>query len=375
MDTSATPAAEPADWPRLTDALPGIAGRLKATPEDFVVEELPAYEPCGTGEHLFLWIEKRDVAAEQLTRHVARALEISPRDIGVAGLKDRFAVTRQYLSVPTKCADKVPAIDTDRIRVLKSAQHGNKLKTGHLRGNRFSLLIRETVPGDAERAQAIAAEISRTGFPNYYGEQRFGRDGETLQLGLDLLNGRQTARDIPYNRRRFLLKFSLSAAQSQLFNEVLAERIRDGLLQTVLNGDVMEVSESGGKFVVEDAAVEQPRCDAGEIVPTGPMFGPKMRAPNGVPAEREARVLQRHELTPEQFGNFSQLLNGTRRALAIRPADLVIAEEPEGLRFNFTLPSGVYATTLLREFLRQSPAESTTTDEASDEDEPADDPA
>lgn len=361
------------DWPRLTAALPGISGRLKATPEDFVVEEIPAYEPSGTGEHLFLWIEKRDVAAEQLTRHVARGLGISPRDIGVAGLKDRFAVTRQYVSVPARCAERIPELETDRIRVLKAVPHGNKLRTGHLRGNRFSLLVRDVEPGDAERAEAIAKEIARVGFPNYYGEQRFGRDRETLQLGLDLLTGRQTPRDIPFARRRFLLKFALSAAQSQLFNAVLAERIRDGLLQTVLLGDVMEVVESGGKFVVEDAAVEQPRCDAGEIVPTGPMFGPKMKAPTGVPAEREARVLQEHGLTPEQFGGFSQLLSGTRRALAIRPADLQIAGEPEGLRFEFTLPSGVYATTLLREFLRSVPAgEASGPGEASD-DEAAED--
>lgn len=356
--TTAAPLPDPVDWPRLTEVLPGISGRLKAVPEDFVVEEIPAYEPSGTGEHLFLWIEKRDVAAEQLTRHVARGLEISPRDVGVAGLKDRFAVTRQYLSVPARCAERVPGLETDRIRVLKAVQHGNKLRTGHLRGNRFSLLVRDTLPGDAGRAGAIAAVIGRVGFPNYYGEQRFGRDRETLQLGLDLLTGRQTPRDIPFSRRRFLLKFALSAAQSQLFNAVLAERVRDNLLQTVLAGDVMEVVESGGKFVVEDAAVEQPRCEAGEIVPTGPMFGPKMKAPTGVPAEREARVLQEHGLTPEQFGGFSQLLSGTRRALAIRPEDLQIATEPDGLRFEFTLPSGVYATTLLREFLRHAPTDS-----------------
>lgn len=135
----------------------------------------------------------------------------------------------------------------------------------------------------------------------------------------------------------------------------------------------MEVVESGGKFVVEDAAVEQPRCDAGEIVPTGPMFGPKMKAPTGLPAEREARVLQEHGLSPDQFTGFSQLLSGTRRALAIRPDDLQIAGEPEGLRFDFTLPSGVYATTLLREFLRNAPAGAASNPDEANENEAAED--
>jgi tRNA pseudouridine13 synthase len=332
-------------------APPPLAGRIKVEPEDFVVEERPAYLPSGDGEHLFLCIEKRDVAAEQLLRHVARALDIDQRDIGAAGMKDRRAVTRQWLSVPARCQDHLAALDTDRIRVLSSARHGNKLRTGHLTGNRFSILVRDVrpiEPGDvATILTPLVDHIGRQGFPNFFGDQRFGRDGETLQLGYDLLSGRKTPKSIPYSRRRFLLKLALSAVQSDLFNQSLADRLQDGTAATVFAGDVLEVVASGGKFVAEDPAVEQPRVDAGETVITGPLFGSKMRVPTGQPADRELQLLVRHDLTPESFRGFGDLLSGTRRPYLIRPGELTFAVADDGVRFDFTLPPGVYATTLL----------------------------
>lgn len=340
------------ELPYLTADLPGIGGRWKETVEDFVVEELPAYEPVGEGEHLFLWIEKRDVAANDLVRHVSRCLRCSPRDIGVAGLKDRRAITRQYISIPAKLGEGVPLIESESIHVLRSARHGNKLRTGHLKGNRFSIVIRDVADSAAEKAVAIASRIQRCGFPNYYGTQRFGHGGETLQLGLDLLTGRKKSRDIPDGQRRFLLRLSLSAVQSDLFNRALADRLADGLLNQVLVGDVMEVVASGGKFIAEDVAAEQPRYDAGETAVTGPMFGLKMREPTGVPQQREADLLAWSGLGPEHFAKYLSLMSGTRRAYVIRPGELEITPEPHGLRFAFTLPSGVYATTLLREFMK-----------------------
>ncbi len=156
------------------------------------------------GSTFFLWVEKTNVAADELTRHMARALGISPRDIGTAGLKDRRAVTRQFVSVPAHCEPDVGQIETERIRVLSSKRHGNKLRTGHLRGNRFSILVRET---DADAAMSkcapIAEAIARHGFPNYYGDQRFGREGETLRIDLDLVSGRSTVGSIPPSRRFF----------------------------------------------------------------------------------------------------------------------------------------------------------------------------
>ncbi len=340
------------ELPYLTADLPGVGGLWKDHPEDFVVEEIPAYEPVDVGEHLFLWIEKRDVAAADLIRHVSKTLRCQPGDIGVAGMKDRRAITRQYISVPAKFATDVERLNTDTIRVLKSARHGNKLRTGHLRGNRFTILIRDVIDDACPTAMAVAERLNRMGFPNYYGKQRFGHNGETLQLGLDLLSGRKRSRDLPDSQRRFLRRLSLSAVQSDLFNHALAERLEDELLHKVLFGDVMEVVASGGKFVVEDPVTEQLRCDAGEIAITGPIFGPKMREPSGIPYEREQQLLERSGLLPEHFAKFLNLMPGTRRAYVVRPDNLIVSPQAEGLRFEFSLPSGSYATVLLREFMK-----------------------
>lgn len=343
------------DLPRRCVSAPLLTGRLKVEPEDFVVEEIPAYDLSDEGEHLFLWIEKRDVPAEQLIRHVARVLDMPSRDVGVAGMKDRRAMTRQWLSVPAKLHERVSQIDTDRIRILRTVRHNNKLRTGHLRGNRFDILLRDVHPLDGSTlnpaAIALVTEtVAARGFPNYFGDQRFGHAGETLQLGLDLLTRRKSKRDIPYSRRRFLFRLALSAVQSDLFNQALAARVRDGLLDTVLNGDVMEVVDSGGKFVVEDSVVEQQRFDANEIVTTGPLFGPKMRQPAGEPARREAVILDQAELTADSFVGFGDELSGTRRPYLIRPQALLATVAGESLRLQFTLPAGVYATTLLQEW-------------------------
>ena len=338
------------DLPLLTADLPGIGGKIKHSPDDFQVEEIPAYQPSGQGEHLFLWIEKRDTSAEQLTRHLSRVLRISPRNVGVAGLKDRRAVTRQYVSVPVRCSDQVDNLNTDRICVLRAVLHRNKLKTGHLRGNRFSILVRKPCDGAADVATPVCEIIGKRGFPNYYDDQRFGLNSETLRTGRALLSGRQKPADLPISRRRFLLRLSISAVQSFLLNRILAERLTDGLLHTVLLGDVLQVVESGGMFRAEDIAAEQRRVDAGEISITGPMFGPKMAAATGEPAEREDRVLRECGLSSDVFVPFRKVARGTRRPFTVRTGELCVRPEKEGLRFQFTLPSGSYATMLLREF-------------------------
>lgn len=336
--------------PYLTDTCPGIGGVLKQQPGDFEVEEVPAYQPCGSGEHLFLWIEKTGITTEQLTKHLVRTLRVAQRDIGVAALKDRHAVARQFVSVPAKCAANLAAAESAEVRVLSATLHQNKLRTGHLRANRFSILVRDVGPDALTLAEQVAARIGQSGVPNYFGEQRFGAAGETSELGFALLRGEQTPEDIHPSKRRFLVKLALSAAQSVLFNDLLAERVRTAELQRVLSGDVLQVVASGGVFVCEDAAVDQARFDSREIVTTGPMFGPKMKEPAGEVAEREAQLLTRHQLTADQFKLYPDLTSGTRRPYVVYPESLSVTSEADGLRFQFSLPSGCYATVLLREF-------------------------
>jgi tRNA pseudouridine13 synthase len=356
MDTPPSDSKRPAgdfdSLPYLTADLPGIGGRLKEQPEDFVVEEIAAYEPCGEGEHLFLWIEKSDVSGEDLLRHVARRLGTPSRDIGAAGVKDRRAITRQWISVPARCELSVGQIETERIRVLRAARHRNKLRTGHLRGNRFSIRVRDACDGATERAGRIAEVIGRAGFPNYFGPQRFGTDRRTLELGLDLIRGQASPGSIPAARRRFLLRMSLSAVQSALFNAVLAARLAEGRLHRLLPGDVMQVVASSGPFVVEDLPTEQARFDARETVVTGPIFGPNMLAPRGDAGNCEQAVLTQWNLSAADFARFPNLTSGTRRPLIAWPANLTVHAEDAGLRIDFELPSGCYATSLLREFMK-----------------------
>jgi tRNA pseudouridine13 synthase len=224
------------------------------------------------------------------------------------------------------------------------------LRTGHLRGNRFSILIRDVPPGAEQLARAIGGELVTTGVPNFFGDQRFGRDAETLTLGLQLLQGTKSPGDIPRGRRKFLLRLALSAVQSALFNRALVERMSDGFISQVLAGDVMQVVASGGPFVVVDPVIEQSRFDAREIVVSGPIFGPKMKQPADEVARREARLLESTGIPAEAFERFSKLTPGTRRPYLIWPEGLKISAEPAGIRLEFSLPSGCYATVVLREF-------------------------
>jgi tRNA pseudouridine13 synthase len=327
----------------------GIRGVIKQEPEDFVVEEIPAYEPEGAGEHLFLWVEKRDLSSEQMTWHIARELGLRSSEIGIAGIKDRRAVTRQYVSVPATCEPHIARLRSDELQIRSQRRHRHKLRRGHLRGNRFAVLVRQPIDDALPRAQALAADIRGVGFPNYFGDQRFGLDGQTLALGLRLLKKEQTPRQLPPSRRRFLMPLALSSVQSYLFNLALADRLADGLWGRVLVGDAMQVVASGGPFVAEDLSREQPRCDAGEIVVAGPIFGLKMPQATGEPAAREARLLARKQLELGQFDSFPKLTRGTRRPYWIRPGPLDVAQDPQGIRLEFSLPAGVYATSLLRE--------------------------
>ncbi len=338
--------------PLVTADLPGSGGEVRVSPDDFRVDELPAYLPSGAGPHLYVRIEKRNRTTHDALRTLARALGVPERDAGHAGLKDKRAVTTQWLSFPA-AADPDPAtLAAEGLRVLEVSRHANKLRPGHLRGNRFELAVRS---GDVDRARASAAALAARGLPNFFGPQRFGTEGRNAQVGRALLLGEATAEARRASHDRFLRRLSISAFQALLFNRWLAQRMEDGVFAAALRGDVMKKLDTGGLFTCDDPALDGPRVVQFEISPTGPMFGHKLRAAAHDALAREERILAAEGMTLEAFARGGGEAEGTRRAARLR---VEVALEPlaDGYRAAFELPKGSYATVVLRELMKSESA-------------------
>ncbi|HJL18524.1 MAG TPA: tRNA pseudouridine(13) synthase TruD [Sandaracinaceae bacterium LLY-WYZ-13_1] len=342
-------AADPEHLPYATACDRPLEGRIRDRPEDFRVEEIPAYEPGGEGDHLYVWFEKTELGTPEAVRRIARALDADPRQAGYAGLKDRRAVTRQWASFLFGDPAKLEGARIEGVTVLETARHRNKLRTGHLRGNRFDLLVRDAHPEDLDAVRAQLAAMAERGVPSYFGPQRFGRDGANLAqaAGWILEGGRPP-------RQRFRRKLLVSALQSAIFNELLAERVREGLLDGLVDGDLMQVTETGGLFVSEDPETDRARAARFEISATGPMFGAKMRWPERDARRREEAALARWGLPVERLATFRKAGAGTRRPCRVPIFEPSAEPTPEGLRLRFRLPSGAYATVVLRELMRRA---------------------
>jgi tRNA pseudouridine13 synthase len=316
---------------------------IRSRPEDFVVVEEPLYAASGAGGHLFVEIEKRGRTTEQVARELARCCGVAPMEVGYAGRKDRHAVTRQWFSVPGVEPERALEITLEGAQVLGAVRHEHKLKTGHLRGNRFELVVGSDTPVDFPTLEARAEELVRRGMPNRYGEQRFGRAGDNAEAARKLFAGRSARRDLRAAR------FLVSALQAEVFNAVLAERSEG--YDDVLVGDLARVEVSGGLFWVDDLERERPRARAFEISATGPIFGTKVREPRGEVAVLEARVLERHGIPPASELSLPRGLRalGTRRPLRVQPRDLVLTPVADGRGFRLVcgLPPGAYVTVLL----------------------------
>jgi tRNA pseudouridine13 synthase len=388
--------------PYLTIDLPGTGGMLRTSDDDFVVDEELPYAPSGTGDHVFIRIEKRGLTSPQAAQALARALGIRDRDIGIAGMKDRRAVTRQWMSLPPPVTpEQALAAALPDLRVLDAQRHPHKLRTGHVRANRFALRVRGVDPDAGARARAILDALAQPpGAPNWYGEQRFGRDGDNAARGRALVTEgygsiagrgprdslargnphgvtgtggvpidagprRSQGSESPYGegpqaggrargRDRRMDRLMVSALQSQLFNDWLVARLADGLYRTVIAGDLLH-KRGGGMFTCEDPATDAARLVAGELVVTGPMFGDRMRQPgDGSPAaEREAAILAREGLDRGAFAAVRAIAEGTRRDATIEVRDVaVVAVDASTIEVAFTLPGGAYATAVMREIMK-----------------------
>jgi len=344
------------------------AVRFKEQPEDFIVEEVPLYEPSGSGDHTYFFVEKRGITTHDVGRRLARALGKRPNDAGIAGLKDAQAVTRQWISFEHVRGDATSVDLGPEARVLESKRHGNKLRMGHLKGNRFIIRLRV---GESKQTEALAAtaqntleQLAKRGLPNFYGPQRFGRGGASIGLGRALVLGdekqfadRLIKEGLPPSRirdRKFK-NLMVNAFQAELFNRVLGQRMPN--MDQLLSGDLAFLHRNGAVFSVADVEKEQPRCARFELSPSGPLYGPKMPFPEGEPGEIERSVLQKANLSVDDFGRReAQRQPGARRALRVPLLETPVSTaETNSVVLRFALPSGSYATTALREILGDAP--------------------
>jgi tRNA pseudouridine13 synthase len=322
-----------------------VLGKIREGADDFQVEEIPAYAPEGRGDHLFVHFRKTDLSTPEAVKKIAEALGVDAEQAGFAGLKDKRAITSQWASFFGASPEQAAALALPGIEVLSAERHPHKLRTGHLRANRFRLRIR----GTQECAEAIAREVLevlvRDGSPNYYGEQRFGSAGQNLTRAHAWIveRGRPP-------RSRFDRKLLASVWQAQLFNTWLAARLRDGTWRSAIHGDLMRKEDTGGLFTAEDALEAQARAERFEISPTGPMFGADMRWPTQAALASEEALLATAGFDKARLRELRNVAPGTRRVARIRPADVSVqAESSDRLLLELTLPKGAYATVVLRE--------------------------
>lgn len=399
---------KPSDVPFVTADIAGSGGRMRAQIDDFRVDEIPLYPPSGSGEHLYVTIEKRGLSTMDAADRLARALRLKRVAVGFAGLKDARAVTTQTFSL---CGVDERALDgfgMEGLQVVGVARHRNKLQRGHLAGNRFRIRVRDVRPGAYEDATRVVATLARRGVPNAFGEQRFGRDGQTHRLGRALLKPRAEpfvailfgggeraredellraleAKDLDAVRslvaalgraERFALEdlvraggdcaaviarfdkalkaLYASAFQSELFNEVLRRRFAE--FDRLIDGDLAWLHRNGAVFLVEDARVEAARAESFEVSPSGPLVGARMTWPHAAALALERRVLADAGIDDAALVRLP--LPGARRALRIPVGDGACEQDGADLVVSFALPAGAYATTVMREIMKTETPES-----------------
>lgn len=323
---------------------PVLAARIRSTPEDFFVEELPGFEASGAGEHLLLTVEKRGMNTAFAAKTIAQWAGVDESAIGYAGLKDRHAVTRQRFSVwiPKKIAPEVAGLQSEELRVLEHAWHARKLPRGAMAGNRFVLVLRE-MAGERDAVDARLRAIAARGVPNYFGEQRFGRGGDNVRKAVAMFAGGRVKRE-----ERTML---LSAARSELFNRVLAARVEAGNWDAALDGEVWMLDGSRSVFGPEPLTPElQARLQAFDIHPSGPLWGEGELRSADAAHELELAAVAGDTASRLRAGLERAGLKQERRALRLRPAELAWDwRDDQALELRFALPPGCYATTVLRE--------------------------
>jgi len=339
---------------------------FKQSPRDFVVDEIPLYEFSGEGEHLILHIRKKSLSTHEMVGQIARYLGIKNKEIGYAGLKDKHAMTKQYISLHKKHEESLENFNHENIKILSKTYHNNKIRVGHLKGNRFYIKIKKVNPTAAAKIDEALKKIAEAGMPNYFGYQRFGNDGNNHILGEKIAKGEAKERN---PRVRKLL---VNAYQSHLFNLWLSRRLEINSLvnsfepkeiETLLNmpndevghmkkqthsfkliqGDIMEHYPYGKLFEYDGLESDLERFNNRDISVTGMLCGKKVRSATGLAGEIEK--------------NFQDALqeDGARRYAWVYPTEVEgrFNQVEAQYEMNFTLPKGSYATVLVEEIAKK----------------------
>ncbi len=334
---------------------------FNASSRDFIVDEIPLYEFTGEGEHLVLYVRKKDMTTWEMVRAIARYCKIKERDIGYAGLKDKSAMTMQYISLPAKNNEEIlKTFNHDKIKILNTYRHNNKIRVGHLKGNHFKVRLKKVLGVQKDKLDSVLKWVKLNGVPNYFGHQRFGNSGDNYKEGREVLEGKLKIRD------RKTRTFLINAYQSYLFNRWLSKRVElsilleafsqtdaerlfelpEGSLQGVkeqphffklLEGDLMMHYPYGRVFELEDMKKEAERFKEWDIAPTGLLAGKRVSR-----TQRVAGVI-------ESDYDEEIVENGARRYAWIRVTDIKknYVEEKAHYELEFTLPKGSYATNVL----------------------------
>ncbi|WP_428504640.1 tRNA pseudouridine(13) synthase TruD [Roseateles sp.] len=324
-------------WPKAYPAS-GASATLKLLNEDFIVTELPLQLPFGAGEHIWLDVEKNGANTAFVAQQLAAAACVQEWDVGYAGLKDRYAITRQWFSIylPKGETPDLTQLQHPEFKVLSQSRHVKKLRPGDLQGNRFRIVLRD-VTGDRDAIEANLQAVASQGVPNYFGAQRFGHDGGNVEQGRAML-----AREIRVRNPK-KKGIYLSAVRSFVFNEVLALRIQQGLWGQTLPGDVMDEADR----------------------PTGPLWGRGRVVTSDQAQALENGVAERHAILCDGMEHAG--LDQDRRALVACPEDMTWEwPQADQLVLTFSLPAGTYATSVLSEILQATEPE-----RHSESDEPA----
>ena len=325
---------------------PTVHGLYKQQYEDFIVIEELGFDLTGEGEHILVYLEKKDCNTIYVAEQLAKYVGISVKNVSYAGLKDRQAVTQQWFSLhmPGKETPDFSQFDLAGCRILQINRHNKKLKIGALKGNRFKIILRNL--SDKQAIEPKLNLIKQYGVPNYFGEQRFGREQNNIIQAIKWASGEISVKD---RKKR---SFYLSAARSAIFNQIVSQRIEQNIQQTVLDGDILQLSKSNSWFVSnsDELPLLQQRLQNGEINITAPMVGDSSLGTASVALEFETSCLKRWSCFEELFKK--ERMATIRRSILLRPEQLEwqwISEND--IEISFYLPSGCYATSVLRELI------------------------